>query len=80
MDDLKLHAKSERGLDWLIQTVRIFSDDVGMVFGLDKCAVLVLKRGKMIQTEGIESPDGKHMRELTMTDTSIWECCSLISS
>ena len=27
--------------------------DVGMVFGLDKCAVLVLKRGKMVQTEGI---------------------------
>ena len=36
MDDLKLHAKSERELDSLIQTVRIFSDDVGMVFGLDK--------------------------------------------
>ena len=42
----------------LIQTVRIISDDVGMVFGLDKCAVLVLKGGKMIQTEGIESPEG----------------------
>ena len=38
MDDLKLHAKIERELDSLIQTVRIFSDDAGMVFGLDKCA------------------------------------------
>ena len=66
MDDLKLYAKSERELDSLIQTVRIFSDDVGMVFGLDKCAVLVLKRGKMVRTEGIELPDGKRMREVNL--------------
>ena len=66
MDNLKLCAKSERELDSLIQTVRIFSDDVGMVFGLDKCAVLVLKMGKMFRTEGIELPDGKRMREITL--------------
>ena len=39
MDNIKLYAKTERELDF--QTVRIFSDDFGMVFGLDKCAVLV---------------------------------------
>ena len=64
MDDLKLYAKSERELDSLIQTVRTFSDDVGMVCGLDKFAALVLKRGKMIRTEGIELPDEKCMREV----------------
>ena len=42
-------SKSEFGL--LIQTVRNFSDDPGMVFGLDKCAVLVLKRRKMVRRE-----------------------------
>ena len=41
MDDLKQYPKSERELDSLIQTVRIFSGDVVMVFGLGKCAVLV---------------------------------------
>ena len=46
MDDLKMYAKCERELDLLIQTVRIFSDDVGMVFNLDKCAMLVMKKGK----------------------------------
>ena len=66
MEDLKLYAKSERELGSLIQTVRIFSDGVSMVFGLDKCAVLVLKRGKMIRTEGIELPDGKHMRQVNI--------------
>ena len=35
-----------------------------MVFGLDKYAVLILKRRKMICTERIELPDGKHMREV----------------
>ena len=46
MEDLKLYAKTERELDSLIQTVKIFSDDVGIVFSLDKCAMLVLKKGK----------------------------------
>ena len=63
MDDLKLYANSERELDSLIYTVRIFSDDVGMVFGLEKCAVLVLKKGK---TEGMELPDGKRMKEVNL--------------
>ena len=62
MDDLKLYAKSERELYSLIQTVRIFSDDVGMVFDLDKCAVL--KWGKMTGTERIELSDGKCMRKV----------------
>ena len=37
-----------------------------MVFGLNKCAVLVLKMGKMVRIEGIELPDGKHMREVNI--------------
>ena len=44
MDDLKLYAKSKREMDLLIQTVTIFSDDVEMVFDLEKYTVLVLKR------------------------------------
>ena len=37
-----------------------------MVFGLDKCAVLILKKGKMVRTEGIELLDGKRMREVNL--------------
>ena len=43
-----------------------FSDDVSMLFGLDKCAVLVLKRGKIVRTKRIELPDGKPMREVNL--------------
>ena len=66
MHDLNLYAKNERELDSLIQTMRIFLDDLGMVFGLDKCAVLVLKRGNIVQAEGIELPNGKRMREVNL--------------
>ena len=45
MDDLKLFARNENQLDSLIQTVRIISKDIGMKFGIEKCFVLVVKRG-----------------------------------
>ena len=66
MDDLKLYVKSERELESPIQTVRIFSADVGMVFCLGKCAVLVLKRGKMVRIDGIELQDEKRMKEVNL--------------
>ena len=65
-EDLKLYTKSERELDLFIQTLRFFSEEVGVVFGLDKCAVLTLKRGNMVLTEGIEVPDGNRMREANL--------------
>ena len=38
MDDLKLYAKSERGLDSLVQTVHVFSSDIGNgVWGKEMC-------------------------------------------
>ena len=67
MDDLKLYARSERELDSLVQTVRIFSDDIGMEFGMDKCAVLVMKRGRVVRTEGIELPNGRKMKEVDLS-------------
>ena len=45
MDDLKLYSKDEKEIDFLGRTVRAFSSDIGMDFGISKCAVLVLKNG-----------------------------------
>ena len=39
MDDLKLYSRSEKGLDSLVQTVRVFSEDVGIQFGIEVCYV-----------------------------------------
>ena len=66
MDDLKIYAASEDMLNSLIQTVRIFSSDIGMEFGLDKCGVLVMKRGKVVRSEGIELPNGQKMAEIDL--------------
>ena len=41
MDDLKLYSRSEKGLDSFVQTVRVFSEDIGMEFRIEKCAMLV---------------------------------------
>ena len=59
MDDLKLHSRSEKGLDSLVQTLRVFSEDIEMQFGIEKCAVLVTEKEKIVKSVGIELPDGK---------------------
>ena len=64
MDDLKLYSESEKTLDSLIETVRIFSNDIKMEFGINKYAILVLKRGKVVKSEGIKLPEDKVIRSL----------------
>ena len=46
MNDLKLFGKTKRDMESLMNTVRLFSEDIGMQFGVDKCAITALKRGK----------------------------------
>ena len=58
MNDLKLYSRSEKGLDSLVQTVHVFSEDIGMEFGIEKCAMLVMEKGKIVKSVGIELLDG----------------------
>ena len=64
MDDLKLFAKNEDQIDNLVNTVRIFSEDIKMEFGLPKCGVLIMKRGKVVKSEGISMPNGNMMKNV----------------
>ena len=50
IDDLKLYSQSEKGLDSLVQAVCIFSKNVGMEFGIEKSAMLVMKKGKIVKS------------------------------
>ena len=59
MDDLKLYCKSKRALESLIQTVRIFSKDIGKQLGIDKYDMLVMKKGKIVKPDGIKLPNEK---------------------
>ena len=46
-DDLKLHSRNEKELDSLVQRACVFSD-IGMQFGIKKCAILVMEKGKIL--------------------------------
>ena len=57
MDDLKLYANSEKVLKDQLNTVREFSADITMKFGLDKCAIVAIEKGKFKKSEGIHLQD-----------------------
>ena len=40
------------------------SEDIKMEFGLPKCGVLIMKRGKVVKSEGISMSDGKMMKNI----------------
>ena len=59
-----MYCRSEKGLDSLVQNVCVFSEDIGMEFGIEKCTMLVMERGKFVKSVGIELPDGKVIKSL----------------
>ena len=68
MDGIKLFAKDEEEVETLIHTVRIYSQDIGMEFGIEKFAMLVMKSGKWHTTDGIELPNQDKIRTLGEND------------
>ena len=50
MDDLKLFSKIE--------------DQIGMQFGIKKCDILTIKRGKVVRYEGRKLPNDEVMKEV----------------
>ena len=43
---------------------RVFSEDIDMEFGIGKCAMLVIEKGKIKKSVRIELPDGKVIKSL----------------
>ena len=64
MDDLKLYSGNEKELDLSVQAIHTFSNDIGMQFGIEKCAMLVIEKGKIVKSVRIEWPDGKVIKSL----------------
>ena len=42
----------------------IFIEDIGMQLGIEKCAMLVIKKGKIVKSDGIELPNDKVIKSL----------------
>ena len=67
MNDIKLFAKNEKELKTLIHAVRIYSQD--MEFGIEKCAMLVMKSSKRHLTDRMELPNQDKIRTLGKKET-----------
>ena len=64
MDGLKLYAKNEEQTNTLMRTVYVFSTDISMEFGIKKCWILTIKRGKIVINEEIKLPGGELMKQI----------------
>ena len=53
LDDLKLYTRSSQDIELLFETVRLFSSDIGMSFGVEKCACLSIKHRKFAVCDGL---------------------------
>ena len=43
IDEIKVLAKCEKEVKTLVQTIRIYSQDIGMEFGIEKCFKPIMK-------------------------------------
>ena len=68
MDDLKLYRKDKKQIDTLVNTVRIFSEDTGMKFGISKCATLKMKRGIISKSEGMRTPNDELIKNIEVRE------------
>lgn len=64
MDDIKHYAKTSEGMESMLNTLKMISSDIGMEFGLDKCARVSMKRGKIALTGDLPLYDGLAIKEL----------------
>ena len=78
MDDIKLFTKNEKELETQIHAVRIYSQDIGKEFGIEKCAMLVIKRAKRHINDGMELPNQDNVR--TLTENVSYKCMGILEA
>ena len=61
--------KWKKKQETLIHAVRIYSQDIGMEFSIEKCAMLAMKSGKRHMTDRIELPNHGKIRTLGENET-----------
>ena len=69
MDDLKLFAKNDQHLEGLLTTVKEFSKDICMDFGLDKCAKATFVKGKLQNSTAINLDFDTTIKELNSEES-----------
>ena len=61
MGDSKLLAKNEKEIDSLVKIAGAFSENKGKVFGVQKCGMAVMKKGKAASRDGVKLPNNEMM-------------------
>ena len=69
VDDLELFARNDGQLERLLTTVKEFSNDIAMQFGLDKSAIVTFKREKLVRTSNIQVDTNTIIQELEQEGT-----------
>ncbi|CAK1584157.1 unnamed protein product [Parnassius mnemosyne] len=69
MDDLKLFTSKESDLLLLLKLTHNFNNDIRMEFGIDKCAVINVNRGKIKDCNNFAITDDLHFSSLSETET-----------
>ena len=64
MDDIKRFAKNEKEQETRLHGLRIFSQDIEMEFGIEKCSIQVMKSGKRHLTNGMKLQNQDKIRTL----------------
>lgn len=69
MDDLKLFAPKRPDLVELLKVTQTFSNAINMEFGVDKCAVIHVERGKVVNSSNLQISDEMTFRSLSETES-----------
>jgi hypothetical protein len=68
MDHLKLIVKNRRRASKTAAD-KTFCDDIRMEFGLDKCAEIVLKKGKLVHLQNLMLNINREIQQLEQGET-----------
>ena len=69
MHDLNIYTTDYTELEKLLDTVKTFSDKIGMEFSLNKCAKATFKHRKMVKSTNIVLNDNTVIKELDHENT-----------
>ena len=61
MDDLKLFAANQEHMKTNLRIVEKFSKDIKMEFGIEKCATVEIKQGKVMQGKNTQLTDSQQI-------------------
>jgi hypothetical protein len=68
MDDLKLYADSKKNFNNLLAITCNFSKSIAMELGLEKCKIINLEKGRLVQPEGFYMDDNQAIQHLTKNE------------